>query len=223
MKVRKHLPTVLIAMVVAAITAGAPAIADGVRHALFAHNADKVDGKHAVGSTATLNQAAGKLVATDRSGSNKGRLSPKFLAKVDAASLARTTDFPIEQGGAFAIPFNVEEFDNAGLHSNSTNATRLTARSAGLYHVSASVAFSVANSGYRQVYIRKNGNLVEYHNGPHSGDTYFTSMGVDTVLRLAKGDYVEVAAWSSAASVSVLGNGTCPNCTGVTMHRVGQY
>jgi hypothetical protein len=38
---------IVVAMVTAALTAAAPAVAHGVKHALFAHNADKVDGKHA--------------------------------------------------------------------------------------------------------------------------------------------------------------------------------
>jgi hypothetical protein len=54
MSLRKHLPTVLIAMVVAAVTAGGPAIAHGVQHALFAHNAGKVDGKNAVSSDVSV-------------------------------------------------------------------------------------------------------------------------------------------------------------------------
>ena len=65
----------MVAVVAASVTAAAPAVAHGVQHALFAHNADKVDGKHAVASTATTTQAAGKLVAT---GAN-GRFAPKFI------------------------------------------------------------------------------------------------------------------------------------------------
>jgi hypothetical protein len=41
---RENLKVVLVAMVTAMLTASAPAIAHGVRHAMFAHNADKVDG-----------------------------------------------------------------------------------------------------------------------------------------------------------------------------------
>ncbi|MGH3011514.1 MAG: hypothetical protein ACRDMY_06710 [Gaiellaceae bacterium] len=41
-----------------------PAVAHGVRHALFAHSADKVDGKHAVASSASVANRRGKLVAT---------------------------------------------------------------------------------------------------------------------------------------------------------------
>jgi hypothetical protein len=72
---KRDLRTVVVAVIAAAVTAGGPALAHGVQHALFAHNADKVDGKHAVGSGATTTQAAGKLVTT---GAN-GRFAPKFM------------------------------------------------------------------------------------------------------------------------------------------------
>jgi hypothetical protein len=64
---RRHLPTLLSVAVFAALIAG-PALshdADGGGHDGFAHNADKVDGKHAVGFGATKAARKGKLVATD--------------------------------------------------------------------------------------------------------------------------------------------------------------
>ena len=48
----------------------------------YARNAGKVDGKSAVSATATLKRAAGKLVATNRSGPDRGRIPAKFLAGV---------------------------------------------------------------------------------------------------------------------------------------------
>jgi hypothetical protein len=72
---KRDLRTIVVAVVAASVTAAVPALAHGVEHALFAHNADKVDGKHAVASTATLSSTAGKLVATGPS----GRFAPKFL------------------------------------------------------------------------------------------------------------------------------------------------
>lgn len=60
-----------------------PAVAHGV-HAAFAHDADRVDGKHAVSSGASRTQAQGKLVAHD----SQGRLPERF---VGAPSIIRTT------------------------------------------------------------------------------------------------------------------------------------
>jgi len=79
MQLRKYVPTVLVAVTAAALTSAAPAVSHGVQHALFAHKAHKVDGKHAVGAGATRKKAAGKLVATRAKGKNKGTLPPKFI------------------------------------------------------------------------------------------------------------------------------------------------
>jgi hypothetical protein len=42
--IRKYLGPMAVAFVTAAVMAGGPVLADGVRHALFAHNAGKLDG-----------------------------------------------------------------------------------------------------------------------------------------------------------------------------------
>jgi hypothetical protein len=48
----------------------------------YVSNAGAVDGKSAVYAGSSLSQAAGKLVATNRSGTDKGRLPGKFVADV---------------------------------------------------------------------------------------------------------------------------------------------
>src|ERR671914_145733 len=77
--------TALIAGVTAALTAlvmtGAPAIADAV--ARYARNAGKVDGKHAVGASASRAKRKGKLVATSQ---RTGRLPNNIIAKAPNAA-----------------------------------------------------------------------------------------------------------------------------------------
>lgn len=48
----------------------------------YATNAGKVDGKSAVASSSSLKRAAGKLVATNRTGTDRGKIPGKFLAGV---------------------------------------------------------------------------------------------------------------------------------------------
>ena len=63
--------------------------AHGVAHAIFAHNADKVDGKNAVGAGASVNNRKGKLVATDSTGrlpTNIVRNAAIDFANIDATS-----------------------------------------------------------------------------------------------------------------------------------------
>ena len=77
----------------------------------FARNAGAVDGKSAVASSATLNRAAGKLVATASRGPDKGRIPGKFLADVPTTStfgraydvVDNATGAPTPIGGATGI------------------------------------------------------------------------------------------------------------------------
>jgi hypothetical protein len=62
---RTHLTTMLVAALTAAVTAGGPALASAVAQAV---NADTVDYKHAVGAGASVDNRAGKLVATNGDG-----------------------------------------------------------------------------------------------------------------------------------------------------------
>lgn len=71
---RDNIKLALVAMACLTIAWTGPAVAHGV-HAKFAHNADKVDGKHAVGAGASLAKAKGKLVAHDR----RGQLPARFI------------------------------------------------------------------------------------------------------------------------------------------------
>ena len=81
---RRHLGTVVAVALTAALTAATPAIATGVRSALFADDSDKVDGKDAVGFTASVEDRKGKLVATS---GMTGRLPNSIIAKAPNADL----------------------------------------------------------------------------------------------------------------------------------------
>src|SRR5687768_11321556 len=85
---RGKLPIVLsvTALLVAVFGSAGPAIAHGVHHALFAHNADKVDGKHAVAASATPAQRAGKLVAANAAGRHP---DSDLLDGLDSTALQR--------------------------------------------------------------------------------------------------------------------------------------
>ena len=80
-RLRSHLPTIVTAVVVASLVAGGPAVAAAVYDAV---NSDKVDGKHAVGSGASVENRKGKLVATS---GTTGRLPNNIIAKAPDADL----------------------------------------------------------------------------------------------------------------------------------------
>lgn len=89
-RVRSSIPILLAAVLASALTAGAPAVAAAVYDAV---NADKVDGRHAVGAAATLSERAGKLVATG----STGRLPNNIIVKAPDANLLDGLDSSLLQ------------------------------------------------------------------------------------------------------------------------------
>jgi hypothetical protein len=78
MKISRPSPSMVVASLALFVSLGGTSVAA----INYARNAGAVDGKSAVFAGATLNQAAGKLVATNRSGDDKGRIPGKFVADV---------------------------------------------------------------------------------------------------------------------------------------------
>jgi hypothetical protein len=78
MKISRPSPSMVVAGIALFVSLGGTSIAA----VNYASRAGSVDGKSAVYSGASLSQAAGKLVATNRSGDEKGRLPGKFVADV---------------------------------------------------------------------------------------------------------------------------------------------
>ncbi|MDQ4145034.1 MAG: hypothetical protein M3198_15095 [Actinomycetota bacterium] len=75
---RSDVRTFVVALVAVAVGTNGPAIAHGVQHAIFSHDSDKVDGIHAVESTAADKDE--KLVATNAAGNLPKSIIPKANA-----------------------------------------------------------------------------------------------------------------------------------------------
>jgi hypothetical protein len=117
------------ALVIAVAGAGGPAIAG-----VFATNSDKVDGKHAVGATASTAQRKGKLVATNR----RGKLPNNIIVKapdagkvdgIDSSALLRKT------GPAGMLRAVGQIYPDGTLVAGSQGVSGVTHYSAGSYGV----------------------------------------------------------------------------------------
>ena len=75
MKVRRPSPAMVVASIALFISLGGTSVAA----ISFARNAGAVDGRSAVRAKASLRTAAGKLVATKRSGEDRGKIPTRFL------------------------------------------------------------------------------------------------------------------------------------------------
>ena len=121
---RKHATTLVILMMSALVAASiAPAIAHGPTHAKFSHNSDKVDGIHAVTSSAKKAKRRGKLVATSPT---TGRLPNNIIKRApnsDRLDGFDSTDFLLitdeldadTLDGLDSNDFAVENHDHDGI------------------------------------------------------------------------------------------------------------
>lgn len=98
-----------------------------------------------------------------------------------------------------ALTLDSERWDNAGVHSTTTNTSRLTAPKDGIYSVVGSLGWEVEISGTSTTYflaIRVNGTTI------YGADWYpvaFQSEGtVSAQVKLAAGDYVELACYQQS-------------------------
>ena len=127
------------------------------------------------------------------------------------------TDISLLDSTTTPITFAAEKFDTANLHSTTTNRSRLTAPVAGLYMVTGSVGFSADAGGKREVYLYKNGVLVQTESSFPLANSNATYVGISTLLAMVAGDYVELEVYQgSGSTLTAFGcssNGACPRFT----------
>src|SRR3954462_15251273 len=81
MKISRPSPSMVVAGIALFVSLGGTSVAA----VSYAQRAGSVDGKSAVSAGSTLGHAAGRLVATNSSGPDKGRIPGKFIADVARA------------------------------------------------------------------------------------------------------------------------------------------
>lgn len=125
------------------------------------------------------------------------------------ARVYRSTDQTLTTATLTPIAFDSERFDTDSIHDNSTNNSRLTCKTAGVYVISGTVRFATNATGNRRLLIRLNGTtyIAEHTQAAVSG--LQTTITIATVYLLAANDYVELVALQSSGgdlAVSASGN-----------------
>ena len=115
MRINRPSPSMVVSCVALVMASSGTAVAA----VSFATNAGKVDGKDAVHAGASLRQAAGDVVATNRTGTDRGRIPGKFLADVmrgGADSFSRVAEV---QDNAADVPTAISSIPGLGTLSAS--------------------------------------------------------------------------------------------------------
>lgn len=128
---------------------------------------------------------------------------PPYCSLTQSAALTHTANGTWQVVGAgTGIAWDTENVDTANLHSTTVNPTRVTIPVAGLYLLTANIAFNSNATGARAVAFKKNG----VGTGPNiEGRSISTPQGsVETtpstsaVVKLAVNDFIEVVGYQSS-------------------------
>jgi hypothetical protein len=124
--------------------------------------------------------------------------------KIDACRVYNSVNLTIANSTDTALTFDSELFDTNNLHSTTTNTSRLTAQTAGIYVVFATVEWQGSATGVRSIYFRLNGTTkVAWLEEPTNSDV--PRQTLSTVLALNVNDYLEVVVGqNSSASLSII-------------------
>lgn len=107
-----------------------------------------------------------------------------------------------------SITMDVEDYDNDGMHSTSSNTSRATCVTPGRYLFIAGCDFTANTTGSRGYKLIKNGSASYAKQGQALSNTgtdvaYTTAV----VLLLAAADYIEVQAWQNSGGALSTSNG----------------
>ena len=143
------------------------------------------------------------------------KLAPNAAAVLPQIRLRKTSNQPIPFSIDTAVAWDIEDFKTDIGHSNTTNNTRITINTPGVYLLQALVRWAFNGAGGRKacgldvngVHIPSTGN--EVHPGPVSSPTTLTC-STQAIVRLAAGNYVEVNVFQQAASSLDVSTGGSP-------------
>lgn len=126
-----------------------------------------------------------------------------FLANPPACRVTNTAVQSVGNAAWTAMTFDTELFDTDSMHSTSSNTSRITATTAGLYLFTGAIAWTANATGQRGCAFRKNSSGT---NNPTDSGSLYTAVTNTTatytpaamLIKLAAADYVELVGYQSS-------------------------
>ena len=150
---------------------------------------------------------AGSVVDADIS-SSAGIVASK-ISGVGAKVYRSSGDTNVLDDTIHTINFDLEEYDTDGMHSTSTNTSRLTVQTAGKYLVWATVFWQSNATGYRATRLVKNTESVSY--AEHTANAVSGDLTNQTVVfedDFVVDDYMQVKIYqNSGSTLTIYTNG----------------
>lgn len=127
--------------------------------------------------------------------------SPPTCRVYNSASQNHTTS-----GAWQALTLDSNRFDPTGMHSTSTQTSRITIASPGVYLLTGCINFASNATGVRGISMRMNGTtfIVSDFRAALSGSG--PDLAVATIYKFAANDYVELLGWQNSGGTLAMPN-----------------
>ena len=126
------------------------------------------------------------------------------LNKVPTCRVYNSANISIPNNENTLLTFNSERWDTDAMHSTTTNASRLTCKTAGVYTITGHVRWPANTTGNRTLEIVRNGSSIIARVN-QDGMTTSLSMAISTQYALVVNDYVELrVTQTSGAALDIL-------------------
>jgi len=137
------------------------------------------------------------------------------------ARVYNTTAISCANGAAVLLTFDSERYDTDNIHSTATNTGRLTATTAGKYHITGEATFAANATGNRGIVLRINGvTEIAHVRVPAAGGSDVTMLSISSTWDMAATDYVELMAYQTSGGVLSVTNLAAASPE-FMMHRLG--
>lgn len=138
-----------------------------------------------------------------------------------SARVYRTTTQTIADSTVTALTFDAERWDNASLHSTSSNTDRLVAPVAGIYAVTAHIRWDTNGTGQRLLRVKDNAGalIASASQPPVSGDVTYQSIA--TTVTLGASGYVTIEVYQTSGGNLGIGS-AAQHSPEATMTKISQ-
>jgi hypothetical protein len=145
---------------------------------------------------------------------NSVKAATDYLANPPACRVYHSTTQSAANATATTLSFNSERYDTNTMHDTVTNNSRITMTTAGLYLVTAHVAFAANATGQRDLYLQVNATTyIAMHTNPTIGAGGETFLSVATVFKFAASDYIIARVFqNSGGALNVNGSSLAYGC-----------
>lgn len=151
--------------------------------------------------------------------------NPDALYNAPACRVRNSANLVIANGALTALTFDSERFDNAALHSTSSNTSRITIPTgwAGVLVPSVTVEWAANAAGHRGVVLLVNGaDRIADLEVPSIGAIVMSQTLTAPPWKFAAGDYVEVQVYqNSGGNLAVNASAKYSPEFGITWHSAG--